>query len=97
MTSKQTNPEQNMQAVSLFYDSKELFQSIHISAKRKREHIALHKLEKLKLPMINDHAIQRFKKVAKTHIQLQSLLGKTISLLVMLTKNMFEGHRLNSL
>ena len=86
-----------MQDVSLFYASYELFQSIHISAKGKLEHIALHKLEKLKFPMINDHAIQRIKKAVETHIQLQSLLGKTINLLVILTKNMFEGHRWNIL
>ena len=66
--------------------------SKHKSAKGEQEHIALHKLENLKLPMINDHAIQRFKKVAETHIHLQSLLGETISMHVMLTIYVFEDH-----
>ena len=42
--------------------------------------------------MINDHAIQSFKKVVETHIQRQSLLGETINLHVMLTIYMFEDH-----
>ena len=49
-------------------------------------------LEKLKMPMINDHAIQRFRKETETHIHLQSLLGETINLHVVLTIYMFEYH-----
>ena len=49
-------------------------------------------LEKHKMLMINDHAIQRFRKETKTHIHLQSLLGETISMRVMLMIYMFEDH-----
>ena len=49
-------------------------------------------LEKHKLTMIYDHAIQIFREDSKTHIHLQSLFGETTILRVMLTIYMFEDH-----
>ena len=47
--------------------------------------------------MINDHTIQSFSKVPETRVQQQSLLEEMISLLVMLTINVFNGHRMDIL
>ena len=67
--------------------------SINRAKKREGDNVPAQDLKKSKISMIRDHAIHKFRKETNTRIQLKSILGETVNLLIVLTINMIESQR----